>query len=302
MRQLLPLLVRDALQEGRARLEAVGVPESGLEAAVLLAHVLHRSRGSLHADPSAPLSRAQAAGYLALVQRRCYREPTAYITGRKSWWDLELEVNRNDLIPRPETELLADLAIRITREGALAAPAVADVGTGSGALAIAIARALPHAIIYALDNAKGALRTAQRNAGALAPGRVYVLESELIDALPVRAQIVVANLPYIPSADIEGLAPEIAFEPRGALDGGRDGLRPIAALLQRVAGWSAAPLAILLECGHDQTPAIRSIVWELWPSASVTTYRDLAGVERVVVIRPWHTEMMLLEDAASGHQ
>jgi release factor glutamine methyltransferase len=282
----LPLNVGDALREARSQLLAANVPELGLEASLLLAHVLATSRAWLHARPQVRLSSAQAAAYLALVRRRCYREPTAYITGSKSWWDLELSVDRNVLIPRPETEVLADAAIRIARYTDLASPAVADVGTGSGALAIAIARALPNAGVYALETARGALRSAARNVAQYAPGRVRLLESDLVAALREPVHIVVANLPYIPSAEISSLAPELAYEPRTALDGGADGLRPIAALLQQIARWSQAPLAILLECGHDQAPSIRALAQALWPPGQITVQHDLAGVERVVDIQP----------------
>jgi release factor glutamine methyltransferase len=282
----LPLTVGDALREARAQLLTANVPEPGLEASLLLAYALVTSRARLHADPQARLSAAQAAAYLALVRRRCYREPTAYITGSKFWWDLDLSVDRNVLIPRPETEALADVAIQTVGQLELANPVVADVGTGSGALAIAIARALPSARVYALETAKGALRTAARNVALYAPGRVRLLESDLVAALPEPAQIVVANLPYIPSAEISGLAPELAYEPRTALDGGADGLGPIAVLLGQIARWSQAPNTILLECGHDQAPSIRALAQAIWPNAPIMVHHDLAGVERVVLIWP----------------
>jgi release factor glutamine methyltransferase len=265
---------------------AANVPEPGLEASLLLAHVLETNRARLHADPGAPLSPAQAAVYLALVRRRSYREPTAYITGSKSWWDLELHVDRNVLIPRPETELLVELAIQEARQLDLARPVVADVGTGSGALAIAIACALPNAEVYALESARGALRTAARNIAQHTPGKVCLLESDLASALPELAQIVVANLPYIPSAEIAGLAPELAYEPRTALDGGADGLRPIAALLEQVARWYQPPTALLLECGYKQPPSTRALALGIWPSAAIEVHHDLASMERMVVVRP----------------
>jgi release factor glutamine methyltransferase len=281
----LPASVGDALREGRSRLQAACVAEPGLEASLLLSHVLAKTRGQVYADPRAGLSRAKAAEYLALVQRRCHREPTAYITGSKSWRDLDLYVDRNVLIPRPETELLADLAIQITHELALPRAVVADIGTGSGALAIAIARAVPKATVYALDNARSALRVARCNVDAFAPGNVQVLESDLLAALPEPAQVVVANLPYIPSGEIAQLAPELAFEPRSALDGGADGLRPIAALLEQAGRCAHTPRALILECGHNQAPAIRALATAIWKSARISVHHDLAGVGRMVTIR-----------------
>jgi release factor glutamine methyltransferase len=112
------------------------------------------------------------------------------------------------------------------------------------------------------------------------------VHSDLLAAVPEPVQVIVANLPYIPSADIAGLAPELAFEPRTALDGGADGLRAIAALLVQVARWPQAPEAILLECGHNQAPSIRALAQATWPAALFTAHRDLAGIERLVAIHP----------------
>jgi release factor glutamine methyltransferase len=282
----LPRSVGEALSEARLRLQAADVPEPGLEASLLLAHVLGTTRAALYAEPRAALTRAHAATYLALVQRRCHREPAAYITGSKLWWDLDLYVDRKVLIPRPETEMLAELAIASCRGLGTARPVVVDVGTGSGALAIAVARGVPSAAVHALDNAEGALRVARRNAATYAPGRIDLRASDLAAALPEPAQVIVANLPYIPTAQIAQLAPELAYEPIWALDGGEDGLRPIAALLQQIARWPVAPSTILLECGHDQAGAVRQAALACWPFASAGVRRDLAGIDRVVVIQP----------------
>jgi release factor glutamine methyltransferase len=282
----LPQTVGTASLAARSALAAHSVPEPSLEASVLLGHVLDRPRAWLLAHPDCTLSRADSTRFQALVERRCRREPSAYITGEKHWLDLVLNVNRNVLIPRPETELLAAEAIACTAELAAAKRApvvVADIGTGRGALAIAVARSCPDARVYATDVSHGALRLARANAARWHVAGIRFLRGNLLQALPEPPDIVVANLPYVPSGELAGLEPELAFEPVGALDGGPVGLHVVRALLAQARGLLCQGAALLLECGAGQAGAISSAIATNWPGSRVRVSRDYAGIERVVI-------------------
>lgn len=282
--------LHDALAAAVSALRAAAVPEPRREAQLLLAHVLDAPLAYVLTHAAERLDPVRHALYCSLVARRARREPFAYLTGVRAWLDMELAVDRNVLIPRPETELLAQATIaevqrRATGQGSrTVAPVVVDVGTGSGALAIAIARACPGAAVYATDASPGALRAAARNIEHLAVGRVRLLACDLLSGVRAPAEVVVANLPYIPSRDLPTLEPEIAFEPRAALDGGVDGLVAIRALLAQASGRVAPGGVILLECGHDQAGSIASLTAGHWPGARIDVRADLAIIERFVYI------------------
>ena len=270
----------------RSALLARGVPEHALEAAILLAGTIRCSRAWTAAHGDDPLSDVDHTRYLAAVERRCRREPTAYILGEKHWLDISLEVNRNVLIPRPETELLAEearsLLAALSREGTVG-PVAVDVGTGSGALAIALARHVPRARVTGIDVGEAALRVARSNARRLdVPNARFVLGSLLQPRLDV-PDLVVANLPYVPSAEIDTLEPELAYEPAGALDGGPDGLDLIRELVLQAKQLLTAPSWLLLECGSGQAHAVARTLLASWPDAKIEIARDLAGIERVIV-------------------
>ena len=279
----MPLSHREAIVHARRLLEQAEIAEAGLEAQLLLAHVISASRTWLLTQLDQPLTHWAATVYRALVFRRARREPFAYITGLRTWLDLTLLVDRNVLIPRPETEILAQLAMAELR-GMDRVPLVADVGTGSGALAIALARAYPEAHVVATDSSAAALRTAALNVKYHAADRIDLRLSNLLEGIAA-ADLVVANLPYIPTGDLAGLERELAFEPVSALDGGPDGLAPIRSLLEQAARALSPTGAILLECGYDQADRIAVCAGSHWPGAAISTERDLAGIERFVRIR-----------------
>lgn len=278
------------LRAAAAALGAADVEPARLEAQLLLAHVLERGRSWLLSHPEGHLDRDQAQRFATLLARRVRREPLAYLTGERDWRDLTLQVDRHVLIPRPETEQLAELAIAEVRSrlprraGSGEAPVAVDVGTGSGAIAIAIARACPAARVFATDTSAPALHIAKYNVERLAPGRVTLLAGNLIAPLAEAADVVVANLPYIPSDAIAGLAPELSYEPRSALDGGADGLDAIRALIEQIQGRGMPGAAVLLEVGHDQAPSVVRLVRQTWPGAHAEIVRDLAGIDRFVRI------------------
>ena len=266
----------------------VGVPSSGLEAQLLLSHVLDRGRGWLLAYPEYLPNDLERTLFEALTARRVRREPHAYLVGSRDWLDFALVVDRNVLIPRPETEILAEAALAELRsraggEGDATRPPVAvDVGTGSGALAIAMARGSTSVSVYATDSSAAALRVARRNASLLGLPSIAFLECDLLAGLPLPADLVVANLPYIPTADLAALEPELGYEPRAALDGGADGLDAIAALLRQAPTHLAPGATLLLECGHDQAGRIINLARNVLPEVDGSSFADLAGIARFV--------------------
>ena len=270
----------------RGGLAAAAVPSSGLEAQLLLAHVLNRGRGWLLAHPRHVPSDLERLIFGALVARRVRREPYAYLIGSRDWLDLTLAVDRNVLIPRPETEILAEAALAELRSRAAADPAHSpvsvDVGTGSGALAIAMARGVAGISTYATDSSGAALRVARRSAALLGVPGIAFLECDLLTCMPLPADLVVANLPYIPTADLAALEPELGYEPRAALDGGADGLEAIAALLRQAPAYLAPGGTLLLECGHDQAGRVIDLARSVWPDVAGSSFADLAGIARFV--------------------
>lgn len=274
--------VAEAVEASVAALAAAGVETPRLDAELLLAEATGRQRAALAADPDAPVGPAAGRAFGAMVRRRASREPVAYILARKGFRRIELRCDSRALIPRPETELLVDVAV------ALAPASVLDVGTGSGAVALAIAAELPDAEVVAIDTSRSALALATENARALGLGDRVSFE---VGALPARREfeLVVANLPYVRDDEWKELAPEIKrYEPREALLGGADGLEPIRGLLDALAPGSQpartglGARAVALEVGEGQAGEVTGLV-EGAGFPAVAVRRDLAGIERVVV-------------------
>jgi release factor glutamine methyltransferase len=269
--------VRHALGAATDAMRAAGVDGARLDAELLLAQALGTDRAWLAAEPEAPVPAAAARAFGQMVRRRLRREPVAYILGRKGFRDLELAVDRRVLIPRPETELLVELAVE-------AGPAtVLDVGTGSGAVALAIAAELPASMVTATDTSPAALEVARLNAAQLGLGeRVEFLEGMLPE--DGTYELLVANLPYVSEGEWPGLAPEIRqWEPREALLAGSDGLEQIRELLRLLGGQaSSAAGAIALEVGQGQAEAVGGLL-RAAGYAAVSVRRDLGDIDRVVV-------------------
>jgi release factor glutamine methyltransferase len=283
----------EALHATRRSLTEAGIEEPGLEAEVLLRHVLHWERHELYARLQEEISPAQLAEFQALIERRRAHEPTAYIVGRKEFYGLEMETTPAALIPRPETELLVEEALRIARSTGPRPPIIADVGCGCGAIAIALAHHLADAVIYALDASDEALRLADRNADLLGvSGRIRFLQGDLLDPLPEPVDIITANLPYVKTTDWETLPPEIReHEPRAALDAGPTGTEVIERLLRqamptgRQAPGYLRPRGVLLaEIGWDEGERVQEIARECFAGARIEVKKDLAGLDRMLVV------------------
>ena len=260
-----------------------GVSDSArLDTELLLGHVLRRSRESLLAWPEQQIGDDDFDCFQALMQRRRQHEPVAYITGSQAFWDVDLEVTPDVLIPRPETELLVEKALEIVSDRARPG-SLADLGTGSGAIAIALARELPEAEISATDRSGDALAVARRNAQRCGTTSIRFLQGSWCDPLrPESQDIIVTNPPYIACDDPHLDSNELAFEPRLALVSGAQGFADIQLVIAQSAtrlkqdGW------LLLEHGFCQAEQTRT---EMLAAGftNVASHRDLAGLERVTL-------------------
>ncbi|HWM63646.1 MAG TPA: peptide chain release factor N(5)-glutamine methyltransferase [Solirubrobacterales bacterium] len=279
--------VRDALSGAVDALAAVGVETPQLDAELLLSEAAGWDRAYLAANPAAEIPATAGRRFAETVRRRLRREPVAYILGSKGFRHIELTVDRRVLIPRPETELLVELALELEPRTVL------DVGTGSGAIALAVADELPECEVTATDTSAGALEVARGNAQRLGfTDRVHFIEGNMPEA--GEFDLIVANLPYVSEAEWGGLQPEVTqWEPREALLAGPDGLDSIRVLLadprvrvlsriSRLNANSAGTIA--LEVGEGQAGAVAGLM-EQAGFGVIETRSDLAGIERVVVGR-----------------
>jgi release factor glutamine methyltransferase len=291
--------LREALAGARKRLHNAAIPDARLEAELLLRHAVAEytdlvpplpiSRASFFQHQRETLQVEEAARFESVIARRLFREPSAYITGHKEFYGLDFLVTPAALIPRPETELLIELAV-----ARLAQPdrspgrllRVADIGTGCGAIAVSLAHALPRAEIYATDISGEALALAQCNASRHEVSRrISFRHGDLLTPLACRVDAIIANLPYIPTKDWQRLPLELrTHEPRMALDGGRDGLHAIKALLDASPRYLAAGGLICLEFGRGQTGALLDYAGAVWPDAAAKVHPDLAGIDRVLML------------------
>lgn len=250
--------VRAALAGARARL--AGGDSPALDAEVLLARALGRDRAWLHAWPEAELAPRDLAGFEALVERRAAGEPIAYILGSREFRSLALEVTPDVLIPRPETELLVEIALGHVRARALVEPAVLDLGTGSGCIAIALAHELPGARIVALDHDPAALAVAARNAARHGARNVELVQGRWLAPLGERAfDVIVANPPYVATGDPHLRRGDLRFEPVAALDGGADGLDALRAIAAGAPHHLEPGGLVAVEHGPDQADAVAAL-------------------------------------------
>ena len=281
--------VRQALLSGKSALAAAHVPSPRLDAEVLLAHVLGWNRARLYARPEQGLNQAQQEACLIAVRRRSCHEPVPYIVGHREFYRLDFLVDRRVLIPRPETELLVEKAldVAVRRELGKGRPLLADVGTGSGIVATSVAVNLPGGTVYATDASADALVVAAANVARHGvAARVHLLQGDLLQPLPARVHIIVANLPYVPTGRLLTLAPDVAeYEPLTALDGGPDGLQVIRRLLAQAGEWLLPRGTILMEIGAEQGPEVAALGQQHHPQAQVEVLRDHAGLDRVVCVQ-----------------
>jgi len=314
--------IRTALKLGIAQLRAANVPSYTLAAELLLLYATSRSRTSIYSHPEDQLSEPESQNYFALIERRAAGVPVQHLTGKQEFWGLAFEVTPDVLVPRPETEHVIEVALdrlafrdlrtkqkqNMSGKGLL----VADIGTGSGCIAIALAKELPAATICALDISPAALAVAQRNAARLGcSDRITFLESNLLDKISVVGaqhaapqlgnqlsaevhdspltshqlplfDLIVSNPPYIARRQATTLAVEVReHEPAIALFGGEEGYELYADLIAQSAAHLKPGGIVVLELGHDSLPAVRPLLdTPTWTDVDVTN--DLAGIPRVI--------------------
>lgn len=298
-----------ALGRATSILKDAEKPDARLEAEVLLMHLLGLSRAQLYSRWPESLNAAQESALEELVARRGRGEPLAYITAHREFFGLDLVVDRRVLIPRPETELLVESALAwLIRSKSKDAPVhpglvevrsrqaqsgtprlIADVGTGSGAIAISLAFHCPDAIVYATDVSAEALEVARCNAiRHRVEDRVIPLQGDLLAPLPEPVDLLVANLPYVKEADLPrwcGAAQvELAWEPEVALVGGSDGLNLVRRLLDQALGYLWPGGALFMELGWGQGRQACELARSSFPEAQVSLHKDLAGLDRMVAI------------------
>jgi len=296
--------IRSALKEAMARLRAADVPSHTLAAELLLMHVLGRDRTWLYAHPEERFETDAAAKYFALVARRAAGEPTQYLTGKQEFWGLEFEVTPAVLIPRPETEHVVEVALErlgvrsmARRSGARESGArlrIADAGTGSGCLAVALARELPQAGVFATDISAAALEVARRNAARHGVARrIHLLQTDLLEALTVSPvatsheslpfDLIVSNPPYVARAEAASLQREVReHEPEAALFGGPTGVEIYTRLTEQAGRLLRSGGTLVLELGYGAADHVRALVTAqgIWVNTSIT--KDLAGIPRVL--------------------
>lgn len=284
------MTIGELTSEGTARLAQAGIEQAGRETVWLLERALGVTALDLRLNESRAVAGDALRRARALLARRASREPLQYLLGTQEFCGLEFEVDPTVLIPRPETELLVETVLRcVGTQPAGYRPVIADIGTGSGCIAVALARRLPEAAVYAVDCSAEALRMARRNADRLgAAGRVTFLEGDLTAPLEAwglagRLDVVVANPPYIAEREWDGLQPEVRlFEPRIALAGGEDGLAVYRRLVPEAAGLLGAGGWLVMEVGQGQAEAVRALIEGTGCYGAVDMLPDQAGIARVL--------------------
>jgi len=270
-------------------LKAAGIANPVREADWLLAHVLGLPSHALLLEGERAVSARQAERSWALIRRRASHEPLQYLLGTQEFRGLDMAVTPDVLIPRPETELLVEETLRAIAR--VSGPRLADVGTGSGCIAVAVVRERPDATVYALDISAPALAVARAN--AIRHGtfdRIRFIQTDLLEAFSARARerfdVIVSNPPYIPVGELDGLQPEVAhYEPRMALAAGSDGLTYHRQLLREVPTFLKPGGCLIMELGYGQADSVMSLARSSGAYDSVVCRKDTAGIERVLVAR-----------------
>ena len=275
------MTLKQALRRARGILAENNVEDAPLECELLLRHALGISQTQLYLDFDNELSPEPGAAFWRLIERRLSGEPTAYITGHREFYGLDFYVDPRVLIPRPESELLVEEALSLAQNRSLFT--IADIGTGSGAIAISLALSLPEAKIYATDISAAALEVARLNCrrhGVI--DRIHLLPGNMLEPVPEPIDLIVANLPYVKKSQLAGMK----FEPWLALDGGADGTERIRQLCRQVDSKLRPGGFFLLEIGQGQRRAVTALLHDLFPGGKMEVMLDLSGIDRVISFSP----------------
>lgn len=268
-----------------------GIEDGRIDAEVLLAHVLASSRLDLYLHYDQPLTRDELKRFKGLIRRRVAREPVAYILGQKEFWSLCFSVSPNVLIPRPETECLVEAALKIVKQSNYSFPwKILELGTGSGAIIVALASEMARNIYMATDQSLDAVRIARHNSRQLLPDdMIQWVVGNWLDSMKVQEglfDLILSNPPYIQKALIEKLQPEVCrFEPLSALDGGIDGLDCFRRIIPTASRRLSSGGYLLLEIGFDQKDAVAGIANDCGCFKTISFQKDYSGHDRIAVFR-----------------
>ncbi|MBI4492316.1 MAG: peptide chain release factor N(5)-glutamine methyltransferase [Chloroflexi bacterium] len=284
-----PGSVGECLQWTSEALRKAGIEQPRFEAGLLVALALETRREWVLAHPEQRLTAGQQARLAALARRRLAHEPLAYLRGEQEFYGRSFLVDGAVLIPRPETELLVEVALQAcdrARARGNARPLAVDVGAGSGAVAVTVALERPWARMVALDLSARALEVARRNAQRLGAGNVCFVQADLLAPLRGPVDLLVGNLPYIPDARWPTLQPELHYEPRLAILGGPSGLELVARALDQARGLLAPGGEVALEIDETQGAAALELAARAFPNTRAVVLKDYAGLDRVLHVRP----------------
>ena len=281
------MTIHDILNESTKFLETADIPSARLDAEVLLAFYLECDRLDFFKNPEMVLSAKQLAGYRDLIARRLRWEPVAYITGRKNFWTFSLEVSKDVLIPRPDTEIIVEEALDIIRKKDSERISILDIGTGSGAIALALAGEIPSAKVTATDISSAALALARKNARSLnLEDKIKFLQGDLFEPVDGIFDMIVCNPPYISEAEYRELPAGVKdYEPPMALLAGQDGMEFYEKLIHQAPGHLQKNGWLLLEIGAKQENQVRGLMEESGSFSSINMRRDYAGLPRVMKAR-----------------
>lgn len=281
------MTIHDILNESTNALERVDSPSARLDAEVLLAFCLGCDRLEFLKNPEMTISKKQHSEFRKLLARRLRWEPVAYITGRKNFWTFSLRVNKDVLIPRPDTEIIVEETVALCRDIDSEAINILDVGTGSGAIALALAQEIPRGKVTATDISKSALVLARKNARLVnLEDKIDFRQGDLFEPLEEVFDIIVSNPPYITEAEYKGLPNGVKdYEPKIALLAGKNGLEFYEKLIDQTPGYLKKNGWLLLEIGAKQKKEVCTLMEEAGCYDSITMRRDYAGLPRVVKAR-----------------
>jgi len=281
------MIVYDILNESAKTLEAAGIPSARLDTEILLSFCLGCDRLEFLKNPEIQLDQTQLSAFKKLINRRLRWEPVAYIVGRKNFWTFSLEVNKDVLIPRPDTEVIVEEILNIAKKTVSTRIKILDIGTGSGAIAIALACEIPHASVMATDISLTALDVARRNACSLGiQNQIDFRQGDLLEPVKGIFDIIASNPPYIGAQEYEKLPKGVrAFEPREALLAGKSGLEFYEKLIYQAEGYLEKNGWLLLEIGARQEKDVRRIMETSGFYNNIEIRRDYAGLPRVIKAR-----------------
>ncbi|MBN2463502.1 MAG: peptide chain release factor N(5)-glutamine methyltransferase [Dehalococcoidia bacterium] len=283
------MTLAQALQQSARTLSSNGIDDSHIEARMLLGYTTKLSSARIYTQSEQTLSQEQEIKLQELVERRLRHEPAAYIVNHREFYGIDFYVDSRVLIPRPETELLVDMALEFARSSStypVRPLLIADIGTGCGAIATSLAINIPQSEIYATDVSPSALEVARLNCECHnVTDRITLLQGNLLEPLSGPVDLIVANLPYIKSSELANLSPEIIqFEPSLAIDGGESGLDYISQLLKQAGGRINTGGCLLLEIGQNQEKEVSYLIRSSLKKVNFEFISDLNGIERVVRI------------------